>query len=276
MPRRISDVSAAVDRRQSTTLLSSAMNLLLLEPDEVGSDHLVRLSDVRAGHLLEVLKVNPGDRLRIGIVDGPLGDAVVTAVDAGSVVLRCEPESDVPPRPGVDLLLALPRPKVLRRLWAPFAALGVGRIVLTNAARVERPYFDTHVITETCYRPLLIEGLQQARDTRVPIVSVHRRFRTFVEDDLDEVFGAGLRLVAHPGSAAPVAGAVRQHGADRVTLAIGPEGGWSGFELELLEAHAFRRVSMGSRTLRTDTAAIALLALAHEALRAAPAHHSSP
>jgi RsmE family RNA methyltransferase len=53
-----------------------------------------------------------------------------------------------------------------------------------------------------------------------------------------------------------------------VLLAIGPEGGWNDFERGLLEGHGFTPVGLGSRTLRTDTACIALLALVHEALRA--------
>ena len=114
----------------------------------------------------------------------------------------CGPSSTrrLPAPPAVDLLLALPRPKVLRRLWAQFAALGVGRIVLTNAARVERHYFDTHVLEESTYRPLLIEGLQQAGDTRLPRVSIHRQFRILIEDELDGLSNDGARLVAHPGS----------------------------------------------------------------------------
>src|SRR5207302_9133919 len=100
----------------------------------------------------------------------------------------------------VDLLLALPRPKVLRRLWAQLSALGVGQIILTNAARVERNYFDTHIVAEGCYRPLLIEGLQQARDTWLPNVSVHKQFRVLIEDHLIKLFPGGQRLVAHPGS----------------------------------------------------------------------------
>jgi len=48
-------------------------------------------------------------------------------------------------------------------------------------------------------------------------------------------------------------------------MAIGPEGGWNDFELSLLESHGFQKAGMGARTLRTDTACIALLALAHSA-----------
>jgi RsmE family RNA methyltransferase len=177
----------------------------------------------------------------------------------------------VPPRPRVDLLLALPRPKVMQRLWAQLAALGVGQIMLTNAARVERHYFDAHAVTPARYAPLLVEGLQQARDTRRPDVSIHRQFRILIEDDLDRLFPKGLRLVAHPGAAPSAASLVSDRtapgsGADRVLLAVGPEGGWNEFETALLDAHGFLAVGMGPRTLRTDTACTALLAIVHDAL----------
>ena len=115
-------------------------------------------------------------------LDGPRGVGTVQSISDDEIELRCCFEATIPSRPRIDVLLALPRPKVLRRLWAQFAALGVGQIILTNAERVERHYFDTHVLTSDCYRPLLVEGLQQARDTRLPIVSIHRRFKVLVED----------------------------------------------------------------------------------------------
>jgi 16S rRNA (uracil1498-N3)-methyltransferase len=251
------------------------VNLILLEPEEVGADGRVTLGGVRARHVTSVLRAATGDELRVGVIDGPIGIGRVSSLDNGAVGLECRLDSPAPPRPRVDLLLALPRPKVMRRLWAQLAALGVGRIILTNAARVERDYFDTHVLTPECYRPLLVEGLQQARDTRLPAISIHRRFKPLVEDDLDGLSDARVRLAAQPGSdldssktgtlenhdLAPEAGA-------RALLAVGPEGGWNDFELRLLDARGFRAISLGPRTLRTDTATIALVALVHDALRA--------
>jgi len=193
----------------------------------------------------------------------------VQSAASAEVELRCTLETAVPPRPRVDLLLALPRPKVMRRLWAQIAALGVGQIILTNAERVERNYFDTHVLTAECYRPLLVEGLQQARDTRLPRVSIHRQFKVLVEDELDALFPRGpgdLRLIADPAANRPAGALVREGAPERLLLAIGPEGGWNEFEVALLEAHGFQPAGMGPRTLRTDTACIALLALAHEAM----------
>ena len=163
------------------------MNLILFEPSAVAGDGTVRLSAAQAAHLLDVLKAGPGDTVRVGVIDGAMGLGTVTSVTDRCVELRCAFEAAVPERPRVDLLLALPRPKVMRRLWAPLAALGVGQILLTNAEKVERDYFGSHLLHEDTYRPLLIEGLQQARDTRLPSVSVHRRFRVLVEDDLDRL-----------------------------------------------------------------------------------------
>jgi len=234
------------------------VNLLLLEAGQVRGAHAT-LSAEQSRHARDVLHVVPGQELRIGIVDGPRGTGRVTRLD-DEVELECAFEADAPARPDVDLLLALPRPKVMRRLWAQLAAIGVGRILVTNAARVERNYFDTHVLDPACYRPLLVEGLQQAQDTQLPRVSIHRRFRPLVEDELGALGSTGARLVAHPSPQAAPIGRAWPAAATRVLLAVGPEGGWDDFELRLLNDAGFRLVSLGARTLRADTACVALLA----------------
>ncbi len=243
-----------------------AVNLILLEAREVGDAGDVTLSGARALHLLNVLKVATGRAVRVGLLDGPLGTAVVTSTSGTTLTMRCVFDTDTPPRPRVDLLLALPRPKVMRRLWAQLAALGVGQIILTNAERVERHYFDAHVLDAPRYRTLLIEGLQQARDTRLPRVSIHRQFKILVEDHLDELFESGLRVVADPSASRSVDAAVRESPASRVLVGVGPEGGWNEFERRLLGNHGFEPVGMGPRTLRSDTACIALLTLAQSAI----------
>jgi 16S rRNA (uracil1498-N3)-methyltransferase len=243
------------------------MNLILCESGEVDASGIVALTGPRAAHVRTVLRAAVGDTVRVGIVDGLRGRGEVLSIDDGTVVLRCGLDGPPPPEPAIDLLLALPRPKVLRRLWAQLAALGVGRILLTNASRVERHYFDTHVLEPSTYRPLLIEGLQQAADTRLPRVSVHKQFRVLVEDDLGQPRDGDLRLVAHPNERGSLPTLARERRPRRVLLAIGPEGGWNAFELDLLAGHRFVPIGLGPRILRTDTACIALIALVGEALR---------
>jgi RsmE family RNA methyltransferase len=245
------------------------MNLILVREEELAQRNLATVSGERARHILQVLEAGPGSAVRIGLLNGPLGVGTVTRVDGEWVALSCAFEERAPEAPRIDLVLALPRPKVLNRLWSQLASLGVGRIVLVNAAKVERCYFDSHVLSPEVFTPRLIEGLQQARDTRLPEVLIRRRFKPFVEDELDTLFPTSLRLVADPdgerrlGEFFP---AQDRQAPERVLLAVGPEGGWVPFELELLRARGFAVVGLGPRTLRTDTACIGLMSVLAEHL----------
>lgn len=244
------------------------MNLILLEPDELQADGTAVLSGRRAQHVREVLQAKRGKEIRVGVVDGPFGTATVVATGP-ELRLSCAMSNEVPPVPRVDLLLALPRPKTMNRLWPVLASLGVGRILVSNAWKTERCYFDTHVLAPAHVRAGLLEGLEQTRDTRLPRVSVHRRFRKLIEDELVAAGPYALRLAAHPGEKRlPFARLAALPLESRVLLAVGPEGGWIPSELDLLGRHGFEPVSWGPRALRTDTACVALLGALGAALDA--------
>lgn len=240
------------------------MNLILLQPDDFRDDGLAALSDDRARHIRKVLKAERGKTLRIGMLNGPLGQGTVLTVDKLQVCLQCTFDSKPPPEPGIDLLLAMPRPKVMKRLWAQLAAIGVGRIVILNADKVERYYFDSHVLEPDFYNKLLIEGLQQARCTHLPEVLVRQRFKPFVEDELDGFFAGNLKFLADPSGQKQMGHFDFQD--RRALLAIGPEGGWTPYELDRFQEHGFELFGMGSRILRTDTACIGLVSMLAEAL----------
>jgi RsmE family RNA methyltransferase len=230
------------------------MNLLLLRPGELSGDGTARLTGRRLLHARAVLRLTRGDMLRVGVLEGPTGVAEVLHLDEQELVLRPMLTEPPPPRAGIDLLLAVPRPKALRKVLPAAAALGVGRIALVNAARVEKSYFDSRVLAPEAIRELLILGLEQARDTRLPEVLVRERFRPFVEDELDSLWPSAARLVAHPA-----AEAVAPPRARPAVIAIGPEGGWVPFEIELLRAHRFSAFTLGPRTLRVEVAVPYLL-----------------
>lgn len=225
------------------------MNLLLLTPDEVRADGTAQVGGRRARHVAEVLRAGPGDTVRAGVLGGKLGTARLLSLEGEEVVLALTFAEEPPPRPEVDLLLALPRPKALRRILAAVASLGVDRLVLLNAARVEKSYFDAQVLAPERTRKHLIDGLEQARDTILPEVHLAPRFRPFVEDTLDGLLGPGQRWLLHPGPDTPP---LHPPGG-RITLAVGPEGGWVPFERELLAARGFQPLSLGIRSLRTET-----------------------
>ncbi len=242
------------------------MNLLLFEASELSQQGELRISGTRARHMLEVWKIQLGSDVRVGCIDGAMGMASVVAIDGEHVQLRARLTGAPPARPRVDLIMALPRPKVLKRLWAPLASLGIGTIALTNASRVERFYFDSHALSPEVVRERLLDGLAQARDTIVPRVEVRHRLKPFVEDELDQLFPEARRLLADPVYERSI---TQTPSEARVVLALGPEGGWTPYERDLFERNGFVGIGLGPRALRSDTAAIVLTAMAHETIRVA-------
>ncbi len=232
------------------------MNLVLLHPEDVVAPSRVRISGRRLQHILSVHRAGVGDDLSVGMVNGGVGTGRITGLDETSlrmdVVLDQEPAAKLP----LTVILALPRPKVLRRMLFSLTVLGARRIILVNSARVEKSYWQTPFLAEDAVRKQLLLGLEQARDTVLPDVLVRKLFKPFVEDELPELSRETLRLVAHPAATETCPRAVQQP----VTLAIGPEGGFIPYEVEKLQACGFLPISLGSRILNIETAVPSLIA----------------
>ncbi len=233
------------------------MNLLLLEPDEVDREGRVTLTDRRFRHAVEVLRAASGDELRVGVRGGQRGLGRVVQREAQALVLQVTLTEPPPVRPRVDVLLAIPRPKALKRVLSTVASLGVDRVMLINAARVEKSYFDSKVLDASFIREQLDLGLEQACDTVAPTIEVRERFKPFIEDELSAWAGDARRLVMHPG---PDDAWPSLEPRERLLIAVGPDGGWVPFEIELLRTHGFAAVAIGPRPLRVEVAVPATIA----------------
>lgn len=242
------------------------MNLLLLEAAEIRRDGNapatggeVLLSGRRAGHLIDVLRVAPGDTVRLGVIGGPRGRGRVLEAANGSARLALELDARPPLPPPTELILALPRPIMLQRVLKQAATMGLRRLHLIRSNRVERSFFGSPVLRPGRMRELLLEGMEQARDTWLPEARIHPLFRPFMEDALPGL--AGRRLVAHPDAKATLPEVFARPAADEpVLLAVGPEGGWTDHEVESFVRAGFAAFSMGERILHVDTAVVALMA----------------
>ena len=232
------------------------MNLLLLEEaDFIAADRVV-LRDRRLTHMQEVHRVAVGDSLRVGRIGGLMGTAEVLRLESGEAELQVTLDKAPPAKLPLTLVLALPRPKMLRRVFQTVATMGVGNVVLVNSYRVEKSFWQTPFLEPEAIREQLVLGLEQARDTVLPTISIEKRFKPFVEDRLPAIVEGTLGLVGHPGNHPPC-----PRGLDEpVTLAIGPEGGWIPYEIDLLGKAGLQPVQLGERILRVETAVTALLA----------------
>ncbi len=232
------------------------MNLLLLEDGDFVAPDRVRLQGRRLQHLREVHRAECGDSLRVGRLGGLMGRGVLFSLNAEQAELQISLDTPPPAKLPLTLLLAVPRPKMLKRVLQTVSAMGVARLVLLNSYRVEKSFWQTPFLEPAAIREQLILGLEQARDTVLPEVTLEKRFKPFVEHHLPALADGTLGLTGHPGDYPACPRAVD----GPVTLAIGPEGGWIPYEVELLRLAGLQPVQLGERILRVETAVPALLA----------------
>ena len=226
------------------------MNLaLLFDEDFVAPDRVV-LQGRRLEHIRSVLGVAIGDQLPVGHVNGLTGlGKVVRLTDSEAelvVMLEQQPPAPLP----LTLILAMPRPKMFRRILQTSATLGIKDIWLINSYKVEKSFWQTPLLSDKNLRENLTLGLEQAKDTAMPSVHIRKLFKPFVEDELPALLTDKQALVAHPGTS----NACPTHLNSAAALCIGPEGGFTPYEVGKLEEAGCQSVHLGSRILRVETA----------------------
>lgn len=225
------------------------MNLLLLHPADFISEQRARIDGARVKHINTVHGAKPGDTLRAGLVNGLCGSAVIVELSANHALLDVTLAAPPPAKIPLTVIMALPRPKMLRRIVRTVAECGIEKLYLINSYRVEKSYWQTPVLAPDTLREYLLQGLEQARDTVLPTIELRQRFKPFVEDELPQIIKGTQALVGDPLAATPCPFRIDTP----VTLAIGPEGGFIPYEVELLKTQGFDTVNLGVRIYRVDT-----------------------
>ncbi|PIE70460.1 MAG: 16S rRNA (uracil(1498)-N(3))-methyltransferase [Deltaproteobacteria bacterium] len=228
------------------------MNLILYTPaDRLENDpNRIRLSDKRLEHMRTVHRVKVGDTVTVGLLNGDMGTGRIDRLTADSAVLSVTLSSPPPPPSPITLVLAMPRPKMFRRVLAGVVSMGIKAIYLIHSYRVEKSYWSTPFLHADQLHAVMLDGLSQSVDTRLPRLHPRKRFKPFVEDELAGIRNNRPGLLAHPGATAPCPFRIPSP----VTLVIGPEGGFIPYEVEKISAAGFTPVHIGSRILRVETA----------------------
>lgn len=233
------------------------MNLLLLHQHDRWLDQdTVVIRDQRAEHIRSVLRAAPGQTLRVGRVNGLKGTGMIEAMDANGVVLQVSLGEPALARHRFDIVLALPRPKMLRRILRTVAEFGVANLHLINTARVEKSFWQTPLLQPSKLSEALQAGMERACDTVQPQVHFHKRFRPFVEDQLPGICGERTCWITEMGASM----ALSETPPHQAMVMIGPEGGFVPFEIDLATSVIAQPVHLGERILSVDTALTTALA----------------
>ena len=227
------------------------MNIVLLEPNQITTtDNIWQIENQRQlQHLQQHIQLNCGDTLKVGVRNGQRYLTEVISVSEQQIRIRPIQVEAIPAKLPVHLILALPRPKVLRRMVMDAVTLGVQRISLIHSYRVDKSYWQSPFLQQLDDYVTL--GLEQAGDTIAPEIQLYKRFKPFVEDVLPTfISDQKPAYVAHPYAEQQMPYAI-QHSCH---LIVGPEGGFIPYEVDLLIKNGCQAMSLGNRILRTETA----------------------
>lgn len=233
------------------------MNIILLDSKNTLGDGLYGLTLRQQTHISKVIKAQQGDVLRVGVLNGKIGEGIYeppTEHRVGyihSLNLSAQPPEPLP----MVLVMALPRPNMLKRTLQNITAMGVKNLYLIHSAKVEKSYWQSPVLQTESIQQCLLEGLEQAKDTVMPNWSLIPRFRPFVEDQLPDILQGKMGLLAHPYLAKRCPVDIQQP----CVLALGPEGGWNEFEVSKWHEAGMESVHLGDRILKVETVVPVLL-----------------
>jgi 16S rRNA (uracil1498-N3)-methyltransferase len=230
------------------------MNLLLLNQDDFVSSSIAIIRDARrCEHIHQIQQAKVGDNLKVGLLNGLMGRAIIIQMNTSDdyeIHLQCELTTPPPTALPLTLVMALPRPKMFRRILQTLSSLGVKSVYFIHSYRVEKSYWQSPFLNTEDVHHQLILGLEQSCDTVLPEVHFKNRFKPFVEDELPDIIKNKTALVAHPYTETPCPVSFNQP----LVLAIGPEGGFIPYEIDLLNQQGFAAVHLGERILRVETA----------------------
>lgn len=216
-----------------------------IEPSEFSGD-LVRVEGDKYRHLFRARRLRAGTRIRVVDGLGHAREAAIDSVDAKSATLSLQGESPSnEPSCSVALFVGAPKPPRLATLVEKATELGVASIDLVPTTRTARSVSPSELDR---LRRIAISAVEQSHRSRLPDITLL--------SDWDSLVGLLHRfstvwLLDPSSSSSPQIGS----GSERA-LIVGPEGGLTPQETEVLLEQGVRPVGLGPRILRTETAAI--------------------
>ena len=232
----------------------------LFVPDDLAAGAEIALGEGQSRYLAAVMRLAAGDELLV--FNGRDGEWRAAVARVGKRAVALAVESQARPQvsgPDLELVVALVKRARLETIVEKAAELGAARVrlVVTERTNADHTRVDRLAAIAT-------EAAEQTGRLDVPQIAPPVKLERLIAD-----WPAGRRLLFcdEAGDAAPLLEALRPHAPGPWSILIGPEGGFSGRERELVRAQPFTvAASLGPRILRADTAAIGALTLWQAAL----------
>ncbi len=227
--------------------------------DEFSETHAALLGD-HAGHLVRVLRAQVGQEFDISAgASVRLGQ--ITSINDERVEFELHEEIPATIAPDLTLLLAIY--KFDRMEWAieKCTELGVARIIPVISRRTDAHLAAASTKRIERWQRIARQASEQSRRIAPPEIPVPIKLSGALN------FPVAIRIVlSESEEQVLLRDAVKSESHGPLALAIGPEGGWTGDEINSFQKSGWQSASLGQTILRAETAAIAATAIAISAL----------
>ncbi|MBN2694071.1 16S rRNA (uracil(1498)-N(3))-methyltransferase [bacterium] len=230
------------------------MNMVLFEKNDFISDSEIVISDRRVDYIKSVHKADINSILKIGILNGDIGVGKIVAIDDSSIKFSIEIQNRAPLKNNSILAVALPRPKIVKKILQLGVAGGFSKIIFFKSWSVDKSYWNSPVLEKNEIEKELKLALEQSVDTILPEVEIYKAFKPFAEDIVPNLLNDRDGYLFHPKKESGKIDKI----SDSI-LFFGPERGFIQYEVDLLNSKGVKTLSMGDRILRVEQAVGALL-----------------
>jgi 16S rRNA (uracil1498-N3)-methyltransferase len=218
------------------------------------------LTGEQAAHLSRVLRAEPGQVYDV-VANGFLHRAEITAVSDSEVQFTLHEGLESDAALPIHLLLAVFKFDHFEWAIEKATELGVARITPILARRTEKHLALAAPKRTDRWRRIALESAKQSRRTDIPEITDPTPLAPALQSENTPV----RILLSETEQTLTLTSALNLQPATdnlQLSLAIGPEGGWTPEEISLFTAHNWTHVTLGPRILRAETAAIAAIAIA--------------
>jgi len=230
------------------------MNTIILTKNELWKHNLYKVKDKTIiYHIQNILKLKVGDRLKICLVNEGIGQGILHSLSIEEATIILKKESILKKRaPWVNLIVGLSRPQTCKKVLELGTSMGAKSFQFLSTELSEKSYAQSKIFQGQNFEKYLLNGLSQSSNLHVkPSLKVLKNLKNDWQKE-------GQRLILSPFSDKTL-NDIPLNFEKPITVAIGPERGWTTKEVNHFKDHNFLEIKISSSVLRVETATISIL-----------------
>ncbi|KEG02664.1 RNA methyltransferase, putative [Plasmodium vinckei vinckei] len=246
------------------------MNLILISANIIyknDGDYLFKTDGRQTSHLKNILKVNLNQVIKVGVINKGKGEGIILEENPKFYIIKLltpihleKPQNNFLP---IDVVLCIPRPKVLNKALQQLSSVGVKKIIIVFSEYSNKCYESSKMLKNNEIKLALQLGLEQAMCTNFPKVYMHYTFSSFFMNIQNYCDENTIKVCAHTDlkkkNEYSLEHSILNKEKGKILLMLGCERGFSDLEIYLLQKLNFNFLNLSERILKCETALLIII-----------------